>query len=183
MAQRGPQRMVAEELRAVAIAHLQRFPTSAVGLRRVLRRKIRRSVQHHGDEPGPLLAAAEAVIEALQGGAWLDDTRFAAAVARTLHRRGKSQRGVAQALRQKGLNAEDIEAALAGLGDNPAEVEWAAALRYAQRRRLGPFRRDPSTRADNTRRDMAAMARQGFSYGLVRRILDAEDEDALALPE
>ncbi|MFD0938320.1 regulatory protein RecX, partial [Methylobacterium trifolii] len=39
------------------------------------------------------------------------------------------------------------------------------------RRRLGPWRR-PEIRALHRERDLAALARAGFPYGLARRILD-----------
>mgnify|MGYP007004680707 CR=1 FL=1 len=46
---------------------------------------------------------------------------------------------------------------------------------YAKRRRLGPWRR-PGTREAHRDRDLAAMARAGFPYGLGRRVIEADPD-------
>lgn len=55
-------------------------------------------------------------------------------------------------------------------------VEEQAAQAYAKRRRLGPYRR-PDQRAAHRDRDLAALARAGFAYGLARRVVDRETEE------
>ena len=52
------------------------------------------------------------------------------------------------------------------------------ALRYARRRRLGPYRPD-GERAERRARDLAALDRQGFGYAVACRVIDAEDLDEL----
>src|SRR3546814_7265925 len=47
------------------------------------------------------------------------------------------------------------------LDELAAEPELAAAIAYARRRRLGPFR-TPDARADRRDKDLAALARAGF---------------------
>ena len=126
-----------------------------------------------------MLAAVETVIAALDGGPLLDDARYAGAVAGSLHRRGVSRRMSAQRLRTKGVASEQIavaQAEVAGLG---ADSELVAATRYAQRRRLGPFQPDAGRRVERRLKDLAALGRQGFDYATARRVVDAEDGDAL----
>jgi len=53
-----------------------------------------------------------------------------------------------------------------------------AALALIRRRRLGPYR-DSATRADFRAKDLAALARAGFSYDLARRVIEAETQDVL----
>ena len=55
----------------------------------------------------------------------------------------------------------------------------AAALAYARRRRIGPYRTDPTLRAETRLKDLAALARRGFAPALCRRVIDAEDLEAL----
>lgn len=174
--------MTPEGMRQVAVAHLQRFPCAKAHLRRVLTRKIRRSTRHYGDDPQPLFTAAEAAIDDLDGGALLDDRRYAAALAASLHRRGKSLRAIRHKLREKGVDGETTTEALAGLTDDDesrADTDFKAAVRYARRRRLGPFQRTAERRAERREKDLAALGRQGFGYGIARRVIDAEDVDAL----
>lgn len=171
---RVPRRVTPDNLRALAIAHLERYPCSTAHLRRVLHRKIHRSARHHGDDPAPLLTAAEAVITALAGGPHLDDARYAGAVAETLHRRGVSRRATAGRLRHKGIAPAEIDAAVAAVAD-----DLAAATRYARRRRLGPFDPDPARRAERRAKHLAALARQGYDYETARRVIDAADPETL----
>ena len=56
------------------------------------------------------------------------------------------------------------------------DLEMAAALAFARRRRLGPFRTTAS-RAEHREKDLAKLARQGFAYETARRIIDREDGD------
>jgi regulatory protein len=53
-------------------------------------------------------------------------------------------------------------------------AELEAAATYARRRRLGPHRRDPEARAERRERDLAALARAGFSYAIAQQIIDAD---------
>ncbi len=180
--ERQPQRMTPDGMRRVAVAHLQRFPCAKGHLRRVLTRKIRRSTRHYGDDPQPLFEAAEAAIADLDGGALLDDQRYAAALAASLHRRGKSLRAIRHKLREKGVDGETTDDALRGLtadDDSRAETDLRAAVRYARRRRLGPFQRTAERRAERREKDLAALGRQGFGYGIARRVIDADDIDTL----
>ena len=57
-------------------------------------------------------------------------------------------------------------------------MELQAAIALARRRRLGVYRL-AAARADYRDRDLAALARAGFSYDIARRVIEAEDEAAL----
>ena len=55
----------------------------------------------------------------------------------------------------------------------------AAAAALARRRRLGPFRR-PGEREERRDKDLAALARVGFSYAVARRVIEAPSPEDLA---
>jgi regulatory protein len=64
------------------------------------------------------------------------------------------------------------------------DVDRAAAITFARRRKFGPFshRRAGAQRIDEetrARRQLAAFARAGFSYALARKILAARKEEEL----
>ncbi len=103
----------------------------------------------------------------------VDDARYARALAETLRRRGTSRRAMRAKLRQKDLPAALVDEVLEAEEGEASEVK--AAWRYAERRRLGPFRR--SDRAERRKRDLAAMGRAGFSYGVARDVVDGERVD------
>ncbi len=80
---------------------------------------------------------------------------------------------------EKGLPTDDIDAALAGLLTETGEnTDFAAAVNLARRRRLGVYR-SCSAHADMREKDLAALARAGFSYDIARRIVEAETPEDL----
>lgn len=158
-------------LERAAVYYLERFASSAENLRRVLTRKARRRAGI-GAEPGPEIAAmiAEVVDKAVRSGL-VDDASYAGAKLDSLLRRGASTRAARAALAAKGLTLDTVAAALAG--SEPDEA--AQARRYAERKRLGPWRQppDPARRE----RDLAALSRAGFPYRIAAAALDGEPGD------
>ncbi len=189
---RGPRKATPKYLRNSALYYLERYASSSGHLRRLLLAKVARSARAHGADPelDPGIdaeagaAAVEALIAELLGAGLLDAARYAGERARILHRRGASMRAIRAGLRAKEIEADDIESALAALREEAAEPELAAALAYARRRRLGPYR-GPDARAglreqgqrdkDLREKDLAALGRKGFGYDLARRVIEAGD--------
>ncbi|MFQ5346905.1 MAG: regulatory protein RecX [Rhodothalassiaceae bacterium] len=174
--------MTFDRLERAALHYLERFAASRARLRRVLVEKIRQS---HADRSPPG-AEEQAWIAAIEekcvGLGLLDDRRYAEMKARSLQRRGMPPARIAQWLRARGIATPDIEAALTALaaddGGSRAST-LAAAIHLARRRRFGPYRTRPLD-ADRRRREIAAMMRAGFPYGLASRIVDAADAESLA---
>lgn len=173
-------------LHDAALAHLARFAVTEAGLVRVLDRRIDRWARAAGAEGAPdpdaIVAAAQAsrqaareVARALVQSGVVDDTAFAGARARSLTRAGRSRRAVSAHLAAKGVPQELAQSAL----PDP-ESELAAALAYARRRRLGPFRIVDAD-ADTLRRELGALARAGFPQPVAQQALRMDPDDAKAL--
>jgi regulatory protein len=175
---RGPKRATAAYLERAALFYLERYASSAANLRRILLRKVARSAAAHETDPEEGAAAVEVLIARFLDSGLLDDAAYARGRVLSLHRRGASARAIRARLSAKGVAAEEVESALAALHDMEADPELAAALAFARRRRLGPFRK-AEVRAQHRQRDLAALGRQGFAYGLARRVIEAEDPEAL----
>jgi regulatory protein len=170
---RAPRRITPDYLQRAAMHYLERYSAPAAQLRRVLARKIALSCRHHGEDPAAHAAALDDVVSRCIGSGLVDDQRFAEARAATLRRRGRSARAVAATLTAKGVGRE-LAARASSVGD---EEELTAARKAARRKRLGPWSR--GDRAVSRQKDLAAMARAGFSITVARAVIDgAEDEDA-----
>ena len=153
--------------RAAALAYLERFASSADNLRRVLTRKVERRCRLREEEPEPFLPLVDDVVRLIVASGLVDDRRYAEARTASLRRRGGSARLIVAKLAAKGVEREVAAAALAG--DTDAD-ERAAAKALARRRRLGPYRtRDRTAHRD---KDLAALVRAGFNYGLARSVID-----------
>lgn len=170
---RPPPRLSEAGLERVAAHWIKRFWGPTAGLRRVLRRHAHASQQAWGGDEAEANAMVEALIARLVDVGLLNDREVAVQRARSMHERGVSAFGIRGRLRAAGLADEDVQAGLAGLHDGQGDPEWRAAVAYARRRRLGPFR--VQARAERRQRDLAAMARAGFSFDLARRVVDSPE--------
>ncbi|MGQ0674808.1 MAG: regulatory protein RecX [Rhodospirillales bacterium] len=170
--------MTPELLEKAALYYLERYASSAENLRRVLMRRVERSARAHGQDRKQAAGWVEALLRRYEAAGLVDDRRYAEAAAQSLRRRGASARRIRQKLAQKGVNEDTAKAALEHAGGAGDEADFAAALRLARKRRLGPFG-DPRGRRDRRLKDMAALARAGFSYDIARRVVDAAGEEEL----
>jgi regulatory protein len=170
---RGPRKATPEYLERSALFYLERYAAPAAQLRRLLLAKVAASARFHGTDAEAGAEAVERLIGKLTRAGLLDEAGYAASRVRGLVRRGASARAISARLLQKGVPSEAIDQALAGLVEEARDPELAAALAYARRRRLGPYRTGP--RVAHRERDLAALGRQGFDLAMARKVIDAED--------
>lgn len=149
------------KLNELALRYVERFATTRVKLRRYLARKVTER-GWKGDHEPDLTAIAERF--ANQG--YVDDAAYALSKSQSLSNRGYGKRRLIDSLRAAGIDENDtIEAR--ELADFAA-VD--SALRFAKKRRYGPFAcSEQDSRAQQ--RAIGAMVRAGHDFALVRAIL------------
>lgn len=175
---KGPKQATPEYLEKAALHYLERYASSRANLRRVLMGKVERSARFHGTDREAGAKAVEQLLDRLARAGYLDDAAYARSRAISLHRAGHGAQAIRMKLRQKGVDEDTCWAALESLEEEADAPELAAALRYARKRRLGPYRA-PDRRAANAERDMAALARKGFSLDLARQVVLTDDLETL----
>ena len=153
-----------EQLRELALAYVGRFATTRAKLASYLQRKLKERGWAGAAEPD--VAAA---VERLAELNYVDDAAYALSKARSLTSRGYGERRVRQSLRAAGISEEDGASA----HDLAAAKSVDAALRFARKRRLGPFASEPADRA-RRERQLAAMLRAGHPLALASAILRLE---------
>ena len=169
--------VLSARLKEAALYYLGRYETSVQSVRRVLRRRVERWAIKSGEpvEEGAF-EVIEAVIADLRRTGLLDDARYAGMKARSLFNGGRSGRAIGSYLAQRGVTAEVIGEALEGRAEDleeGVEPDLQAALRFARKKRLGRFRPEHQ-RAERRDRDMAALGRAGFSWGIAKTVVDEE---------
>ncbi len=169
---RAPRIPTEERLTRQALAYLERYATSLANLRLVLERKVARAARHHGTDASVYAPMIEAVLDKCSRSGLVNDRSFAETKLASLRRKGASTRKIAAQLGAKGVTRQMIDAVL----DQDETSDVSAARRFAQRRRLGPWRKghqdeSPETRRDKDRKDMAAMCRAGHSISAARAAL------------
>lgn len=166
-------------LEKFALHHLGRFAATQTELRRVLARRVTRAVKVGlvgRDEAERMIAT---VIAKLAAAGFLDDGAVARSRAYSMRRAGRSKRAIGQKLAAKGIARDEAAMAVAAADGEDENAELRAAARLAERRRLGPYRigrRDQTT----MKRDLAALARGGFSYAIARTVAGACTPETLA---
>jgi regulatory protein len=180
---RAARPITAKYLQNAAAFYLERYPSTAEGLRRVLNRRVRKAEMLEAPVMDNVKQAIEAVVAKFVAAGVIDDKAFAQTKARALHRRGTSTRLTRRKLQIAGVDGDTLDqvALDVELDTDPGQRERRAAAALARRRRLGPYRL-PKDRKDNRARDLAAMARAGFAYDVAKKVIDAPSPDALDEP-
>jgi regulatory protein len=180
---RPPRKITPEYLHNAGLHYLQRFSSSSENFRTVLLRKARRSCAHHPDQDYETCARMiDDLVRKFIDSGLLNDELYARGLAASLRRRGKSEKAIMAHGRNKGLDGaltrrhlDDIDHDREPSGPS-AELE--AALVHARRKKLGPFR---GPKPPDARKELASMARAGFSYDTARKALAlgnvSEEED------
>lgn len=171
---RRPKRVDPAFLDAVALGYLDRFDASAAKLRRVLMRRARAALAGAEPTDAPseqtVLAWCEELIARYRSSGLLNDDRYARNLILGLRARGGSRRAIAHKLKLAGIEEHVIQRVLVEAEQGDARTELDAAVRLVKRRRLGLHRAE-ERRAQYRQRDLAALARAGFSLDVARRAL------------
>lgn len=160
-----------ETLGNVALRYVERFATTRARLETYLARKIRE--RGWGEEAA---ADIQGIVERFSAAGYVDDGAYAVAQSRSLSSRGYGAARLRQSLRAAGVGEDDAAPAF-----ERAEQEAAgSAIRFARRRRIGPFAAD---QPDIKQREkaLAAMIRAGHGFGLARAIIAMAPGDEAAL--
>jgi regulatory protein len=161
---RGRRPLDQQALERLALHYVGRFGTTRLRLHAYLARKLKE--RGWSGETGP---AIDPIVEYMVRLGYVDDASFAAARAAAMQRRGYGQRRINQALAAAGITADER----AKLGESGAQDALAVALRFAQRRKLGPYAVEKSDKAARERA-FATMVRAGHPIDIVRIVVNAD---------
>ena len=175
---RIPRKVTRKSLENAAVSYLRRYSSSRENLRQVLLRRVAHSAEFHAVDSFEAQDWINEIIEKLIASNLLDDAHYAEIKCFNLHRGGASKLSIQKKLREKGISQEIIEWVLKLLDNDATEPELIAAAITARRRRLGPYR-DARNRKTFRLKDLASLARAGFSYSIANRIVDSETIDEL----
>jgi regulatory protein len=150
-----------EALERLALHYAGRYATTRAKLASYLRRKLGERGWAGESEP-----PVQALVERLAELRYVDDKAFAESRSAALGRRGYGERRVRDALKQAGIGEEDGAEARQSAHDGA----WDAALKFAERRRIGPFAAEEADRPGREKA-IAAMLRAGHPLGIARRLV------------
>jgi len=167
-----------DRLRNIALYHLERYATSAENLKRVLGRRVLKTAQLHKTDMDQAREWIEDIVNGLVRAGAVDDTRFAEGKTTSMLRKGQSLAKVRAYLRNKGISQSVISNVMAAAASQSEDPDLKAARTYARKRGLGPYRvaKDSPERRN---KELATLGRAGFRYETARKIVEANDKEAL----
>lgn len=176
---RNPRKITPSYLNNYAMFYLERFSSSSANLKKILMRRVHKSVPFHGE---PTMERATAMVDDVVAKLIelkiIDDALYAKSRTTSFRRAGNSKRQISAKLFAKGLDNTQIHTAIETVDqthahDNP---ELTAAIRYAQRRRIGPYRSKACDDPEQFKKDLAKLARNGFSFDIAKQALNEKRE-------
>ncbi len=173
-----PRKVTSTSLENIALYYLERFATSSENLRQVLSRRVQRAAKFHETDVEACAQMIDTLIVRYKESGLLDDASYARAQASSLNRRGKSVRAIRVRLSQKAVPPDIIDETIEALAHEIGEPDLAAAITFARKRRIGPYRKEDMP-PGNHDKELAALARNGFSYSLAKRIVEAANIEEL----
>ena len=174
-----PRKVTSKSLENAALYYLQRFSSSSENFRRVMIRRVKRSAQYHNTNFEEGAEIVDQLISRFVRIGLLDDLQFAQVRAASLRRRGLSERTIRAKLMERGFAVEVINESLELLKCDNEDPELTASIIFSRKRRLGPFREILDKRNEFREKDLAKLARAGFSYHVAQKVISAETLEEL----
>ena len=170
-AAKQPEPLTRLKVEQMALGYVNRFDCTAAKLKRHLSERVRKQGGHENAE-----AWITELVERYLGSGVLNDVRFAKNLASQLTTRGKSSRMISQKLAMRGVPSEVAQELMTTRRQEEPNAELDAARAFAGKRRLGVYR-DAEKRAEYRQKDLASLARQGFSFDTAKKALGAKTGD------
>ena len=174
-----PRKVTPKSLENAGSYYLQRFSSSSENFRRVMMRRVTRSVEYHNTNLEEGAKFVEQLISRFIKMGLLNDLQFAQIRVGNLRRRGLSERIIRAKLMERGFSVGVINEGLDFLDSDKEDPELAALIIFSRKRRLGPFRETLEKRNDFREKDMAKLARAGFNYNIARKVINAQTSEEL----
>lgn len=168
-------------LKSAGIKYLSRFCASEQHFRFTMSQKIKNAESRESEDPNVHKQWIDAAVLLAQEYGFLDDQKYASALANSYKRKGLAKAIVRQKLRQKKLSTQHIDQALEEnyKQDDSTMIDpnLFAAARAAKQKRLGPWG-PKNIDYPTLQKQLAKLARRGFNYGIAKQVLQADLEEA-----
>lgn len=169
-----------KRLENICLYYLARYESSEDKLRKMLDRRLKKTLLKGGEVPADAQKWIDETIASMKAQGFLSDERFAQTLTDRCRRAGKSGKYIRMKLKQAGICDDLIQSLTAADNhdEDGANDEEKAAEKLVRKRKLG-FMRPESDRKIFFKKDLAVLARAGFSFDIAVKALNlsAQDED------
>lgn len=166
-------------LQGAAYRYLERYATTEANLFFILKRKVERILKQQEQSDYNLIEIegwiGEVVAVCVKHGL-VDDRLYAESKLNSYTISGNSITNIKNKLHAKGVPQEIISEVINKAIEKTPNINYKSAIKYVKKRRFGPFRiREPNERTPE--KELAAMARAGYSYHEAIKVLKSDREE------
>ena len=167
-----PKKITKIRLRNIALYYLKRYESSVENLRKVLKTRIFKYKKYFPEyNVNDALLWVEEVIQELQDLKYIDDNRYAEIKIDSYLAAGKPARYIKTKLLQKGITENIIDCLLKNKDFSPFD----AAMKFAQKKHIGPFCQNEELRKQNKQKDLRKLINAGFEYETALEVLNFQE--------
>jgi len=166
---------ISEAIRVSAYNYLEKYSPSKQQLRIYLLKKFLKK-QIHISNKKDLLYLIDIIISDLEKNKFLSDKFYSDSKTKLFLKRGYSLNKIRHSLIQKGVETKYIDLSISKIKEKDMDTDFFSALKICKKRRIGAIR-DQNNRPLFYKKDLAFLARSGFSYETSKKILDISKEE------
>jgi len=159
-----------EEIRKFSYSYLEKYSPSKQQLRTYLFKKLVKKNQKISSKK-EIFNLIDSVIASLDDQKLLSDEYYSDAKSKAFLKRGYSLNKIRYSLIKKGIDEKYIKASISKIKENESEPDFFSAIKLCKKRRIGPCREE-SNRTLFYKKDIAILARSGFSYEISKKVLE-----------
>ena len=168
-----------DEMRNFAFAYVEKYAPSKQQLKTYLLKKYLRAKLINVKKQD-LNNLIDIVILELEKSKFLSDKFYSESKAKNLIQRGNSINKIRNYLLSKGINNEYIKETISKINEKNEDQDFFSAIKLCKKKRIGPSRPEDN-RELFYKKDIAILARNGFSFEISKRVMDLEKEDYLKI--
>ena len=159
-----------DEIRNFAYSYIEKYNPSKQQLRTYLFKKVIKKKQKISNKK-EIFNLVDAVILTLEDQKFISDEYYSDTKSKAYLRRGYSLNKIRYNLIKKGIDQKYIKSSISKIKNNETDPDFFSAIKMCKRRRIGASREE-SNRSLFYKKDIAILARSGFSYEVSKKVLD-----------
>ena len=159
-----------DEIRNFAYSYLEKYSPSKQQLRIYLFKKLIKTKQNISSKK-EIFNLIDSIITTLVDNKFISDKHYSDIKSKTFLKRGYSLNKIRYSLIKKGIDEKYIKASISKIKEKESDPDFFSAIKLCKKRRIGAIREE-NNRSLFYKKDIAILARSGFSYELSKKILD-----------
>ncbi len=164
-----------DEIRNFAYSYLEKYSPSKQQLRIYLFKKLIKTKQNISSKK-EIFNLIDSIITTLVDNKFISDKHYSDIKSKTFLKRGYSLNKIRYSLIKKGIDEKYIKASISKIKEKESDPDFFSAIKLCKKRRIGPIREE-NNRSLFYKKDIAILARSGFSYELSKKILDIPKDE------